>query len=443
MAELRCINCNEAFEREQGHRCLNSPWMLGTENANTILEDNENELNLDENEVISSVSVQLPKLSKVCTEIFNRNSDSDTDASLSKEVIFGTDQHKNSNPLSFSEKSETCDKRSVSDIHAIPGPSRLPLNESEGSFCKEEFQFKPTEVNPTDPVPTEVKLRTCKICHKVFTKKYHLKRHMQIHEGVKNLTCDFCEKSFHRKNNLQTHVKTHTGEKPFPCDVCGMRFITHYRLQRHRTVDGRKMVRDISDGLAFEGREYVSLASEQLPGLSAVSTEIFNRNPDSYTASSLLKQDTLRIDKHTRSSYVIVSEKSEDYEKCLVSDIQAVPSSSQLQVSKDKGRLCQEYLQPKPYRAVPTNVKIVICNICQKVLKRNYLKKHMLTHGGKKTHRCDLCGKSFLLKSNLLKHTRGHTSDKPFSCDVCGKRFETNDDLKSHINPWGRETIQM
>ncbi|KAF8788110.1 Zinc finger protein 705F like protein [Argiope bruennichi] len=186
-----------------------------------------------------------------------------------------------------------------------------------------------------------------------------------------------------------------------------------------RTLDGRKMVRDISDGLAFEGREYVSLASEQLPGLSAVSTEIFNRNPDSYTASSLLKQDTLRIDKHTHSSYVIVSEKSEAYEKCLVSDIQAVPSSSQLQVSKDKGRLCQEYLQPKPYRAVSTNVKIVICNICQKVLKRNYLKKHMLTHGGKKTHRCDLCGKSFLLKSNLLKHTRGHTSDKPFSCDVC------------------------
>ncbi|KAF8788105.1 hypothetical protein HNY73_009640 [Argiope bruennichi] len=151
MAELRCINCNEAFEREQGHRCLNSPWMLGTENANTILQHIEDELDLDENEFITSGSDQLSELSKFCIEIFNRISDPYTDSSLSKDVTFETGPHNNIFPVPFSEESGTYDNRIVNDVHAVPGPSRLLFNESGGSFSKEEFQPKPYHSMPTEP----------------------------------------------------------------------------------------------------------------------------------------------------------------------------------------------------------------------------------------------------------------------------------------------------
>ncbi|XP_055942696.1 gastrula zinc finger protein XlCGF8.2DB-like [Argiope bruennichi] len=228
MEELRCLHCNERFDREQGHRCSNSPWVLG----NQILQDIQDELNFDDNEIITSVSEQLPELSTVCTEILDRISDPYTDSNLSKEVTFGTDQQIGSSPVSFPEKSEPSNKQIVSDVHAVPGPSRLALNESEGSLCQREFQPKPYH-----SVPTDVKVWKCNVCHIVLKTKYNLKRHMQIHEGEKTHRCDFCEKSFHQKSNLQIHVKTHTGDKPFPCDVCGMRFRANYYLKRHMQIN--------------------------------------------------------------------------------------------------------------------------------------------------------------------------------------------------------------
>ncbi|KAF8788100.1 Zinc finger and SCAN domain-containing [Argiope bruennichi] len=201
MAELRCLHCDEPFDREQGHRCLKSPWNPGTEDAITILHDIVDELDLDENEFLSLNTEQLPELSSVCAEILGRTSDPCTDSTLSKEVTFGTDQQIDSNSVSFSEKSEAYHKRLVSDVHAVPGPSRLPFNESEGSVCQEEFQPKSHH-----SVPSMKELWTCKFCQKVFTYKCNLKRHMKIHEGGKNHKCDYCAKLCRDKHSLNMHV---------------------------------------------------------------------------------------------------------------------------------------------------------------------------------------------------------------------------------------------
>ncbi|KAF8788092.1 Zinc finger protein 473 like protein [Argiope bruennichi] len=233
MAELRCLNCNEPFDREQGHRCLNSPWSLEIANANKILQDIEDELYPDENEFITSGSDPLSELSKFCIEIFNRISDPCTDSSLPKEVTFETDQHNHSSAISILENSETYDKQSISNVHAVPGPSRLPLSENKGSGCKVEFQTKRYKAGPTNVNPL-----TFQVCQKVFKEKCILKRHMQIHGGEKKHRCDFCGKSFHVKTNLKAHVRTHTGEKPFSCVDCGMRFRKNYHLKRHLISHG-------------------------------------------------------------------------------------------------------------------------------------------------------------------------------------------------------------
>ncbi|XP_073321937.1 uncharacterized protein [Pagrus major] len=66
------------------------------------------------------------------------------------------------------------------------------------------------------------------------------------------------------------------------------------------------------------------------------------------------------------------------------------------------------------------------------VNKPNRSDIHCNTQTGKKSLRCDICGKAFMHKSRLDRHLRGHTGEKPFSCDTCGKRFMRTFDLHIH-----------
>ncbi|XP_071347262.1 zinc finger protein 37-like [Trachinotus anak] len=58
---------------------------------------------------------------------------------------------------------------------------------------------------------------------------------------------------------------------------------------------------------------------------------------------------------------------------------------------------------------------------------------HCNTHTGKKSLKCDICGKAIQFKSKLIIHLRSHTGEKPYLCKSCGKSFSQKAHLNEHL----------
>ncbi|XP_067321175.1 zinc finger protein 62 homolog [Anolis sagrei] len=55
-----------------------------------------------------------------------------------------------------------------------------------------------------------------------------------------------------------------------------------------------------------------------------------------------------------------------------------------------------------------------------------------VSHKGKKSFACNICGKKFTQASNISKHQRLHTGEQPHQCTDCGERFMWSSSLNAH-----------
>uniref|UniRef100_A0AAR5PHX0 C2H2-type domain-containing protein n=1 Tax=Dendroctonus ponderosae TaxID=77166 RepID=A0AAR5PHX0_DENPD len=288
--------------------------------------------------------------------------------------------------------------------------------------------------------------KDCELCNKTFRKASLLKRHMKSHSEEHPFECNFCSVKFKWKQHLQDHLNKHTKEKRYECSVCKKTFFYSQNLHGH----------------------LLSHSDERPFGCDMCSA--------SFKTINQLKN---HYGKHKRSQ---------------ISNLEAVPQISQLQVGFQMITLCNELIQCRDVKIemedefevhrdhmieTPLNLKNETnmetdtasinrtmekyeCIFCQKVfprsanLSRHFVachpgekpfqcricnlkfiqKKQLADHqtGHKKVYECKVCNKMWLYASDLARHLASHSEERPFSCNTCSARFKQKYQLIRHEN---------
>lgn len=108
---------------------------------------------------------------------------------------------------------------------------RSPPTDSLPSVTETKKKTRRQKKEGTEP--SEQTGFTCSLCHRKFSSKLTLRRHLGVHGGEKPFTCPHCTYSSRLKASLLQHLRTHTGEKPYRCAECSYASIDRSSLLRH------------------------------------------------------------------------------------------------------------------------------------------------------------------------------------------------------------------
>lgn len=78
-------------------------------------------------------------------------------------------------------------------------------------------------------------------CGKTFTRAWNLLNHARMHQGVKPFACQICHKSFTQRGNLKKHMMIHLlpkaeDRKRYKCDKCGKGYTEKYNYMVSLTL---------------------------------------------------------------------------------------------------------------------------------------------------------------------------------------------------------------
>ncbi|XP_071567340.1 uncharacterized protein [Temnothorax nylanderi] len=237
---------------------------------------------------------------------------------------------------------------------------------------------------------------------KIVTKKKVDKSREENKESENVIKCDQCDKVFKKKRYLNVHKTLHS--EPHICNVCGAKLTSDYYLRMHMRRHNKEFTEFCNicnKGFYLKAnlKTHMSMHTDQKPCICEICHKTFGNR------TYLRIHMKLHSQPETRKKF-----------KCDICSFETFYS------------YCH-----KEHMWTHTGESQVACEVCGKLIRRQYMKTHIRIHTGEKPEICEFCGKAFSARVYLIKHRRTHTGEKPYSCKICNKRFTQRGTLSAHL----------
>ena len=306
----------------------------------------------------------------------------------------------------------------------------------------------------------------CLVCEKMYTSRYNIRMHMNLHTGNNVHTCQFCGRKFAHKHVFESHVRTHTGERPFACEKCDRRFGDRSNCSSHMkrcigvnteedlspdsdTMSDsfniapnvsltpiKKLKKEVDDMICEDMLDRQSVSSTEDPLtlsfkpqiVSVQSISVGNNNEVEFENMGYVDDEEEEEESEEDSEEMMIEpDISLDYE-----DIEAEEGEESLNMFYTCSFCSTKYSQQSlllehlsahvdiPHKPVPTE------------LDQGYMTLYTTS---RPKFMCLYCGKFFVTAATVAVHVKVHAAEKIYTCELCEKVF-----LHKHIYESHRRT---
>lgn len=309
------------------------------------------------------------------------------------------------------------------------------------AFCKENFQ----DVN-------SLKSHT-KTQHKsdVLHEKGRDKNNLSIKMDITDLKCNLCDKKIDIISNLKKHLALDHDIKFYPeindyilefkmteseilnCALCNSTFETFKMLLQHMNGHYRNYICEICDmGFINKHRLKNHQRTHEIGNFKCTfcekvfTTKVRKMCHEKYTHNTNARYTTNCP--HCNQSFNSYYQRN----RHMFKDHNTVAATYKCNIC-DKSFILKSKLTSH-IKKVHLMERNHICPECgQGFFIKQSLDEHMVKHNGERVFKCTFCHKAYARKKTLREHLRIHNNDRRFKCGVCGLAFVQKCSLKSHM----------
>ncbi|XP_046975312.1 PR domain zinc finger protein 5-like isoform X2 [Vanessa cardui] len=283
-----------------------------------------------------------------------------------------------------------------------------------------------------------------------YTKRLD-KSNLSLKMDITDLKCNICEKNFDVISNLKIHLSKEHDIKFFPdvndyilefkltdgellnCALCHSTFETFKMLLQHMNGHYRNYICDVCD-MGFINKHRLK-NHQRIHEIGTFKCEFC----DKVFTTRVRKMCHEKYTHNNASRYTTNCPHCDQSFNSYYQRNRHMFKEHNIAAATYKCNICDKSFILKS--KLTSHIKKVhlmernhICTECgQGFFIKQSLDEHMVKHNGERVFKCTVCHKAYARKKTLREHMRIHNNDRRFKCGVCSLAFVQKCSLKSHM----------